>query len=174
MEEQIPMSLSINKDNNQENLVVQPNPIIWSKREYIIFRFYILGFCIYGIKIIYYLFLWFLNLIGSSINYNYETHTNKIDEKYFTQFNIILFPNLLLSGIIIYVGVNYLSSRLKITVLINSILIAGKILLFIFYYKTLKKIYYGGSIVPKISIGIEAIYIFIIIILEIIKLIIIR
>ena len=180
MEEQLSIPLTNdqtnNQANNQENLVVQQNQLILPKREKILLRFYSFDSCIWIIKVFWYILLWFICLVGSSFNYNYYTHTNNVEEKYFTQFHIFVFPNLILSFIIVCCGAYFFRFRLKILLIINLILIPGKILLFIFFYKAQKKIFHNGSekTMPKISMGIEATYISVIIILEIIKIIIIR
>ena len=163
-----------NQANNQENLVVQPNKLILPKNVKVLLRFYLFGGCIWGLKLFWYIFLWFISLVGSSINYNYQKHSHDVEEKYFTQFNIFVFPNLILSAIILCCGTYYLRFGFKILIIINFILIPGKILLFIFFYKAQKKIFYkgGDQFVPKVSIGLEATYILVVVILEIIKIII--
>ena len=165
-----------NQVNNQENLVVQPNKFIFPKRVKILLGFYFFGICIWGIKLLWYILIWLLTLLASSINYNYQTHTNDVEGKYFRHFNIVVVPNLILSCIILCIGALYLRYHFKILVLINIILIAGKILLFNFFYKAQKKIYYkeGDQFIPKVSFGIEAALIILVIILGIIKVIIVR
>ena len=165
-----------NQVNNQENLVVQPNKFIFTKRVKILLGFYFFGIFIWGIKFLWYIFIWFITLLASSINYSYQTHINDVEGKYFRQFNIVVFPNLILSCIILCIGTYYLRFRFKIIVIINIILITGKILLFNFFYKAQKKIYYkkGDQFVPKVSFGIEAAFIILVIILVIIKVIIVR
>ena len=175
MEEQLPIPLDNNQANDQQNLVVQPYKEM-PKEVKKITCIYVFAVVIFGLKLLFYIFLWFLSLVGSAINYNYKKHTYDVDKKYFSQFNAFLFPNLILSGIIICVGAPYLYHRCKITLIINILLITIKIILFIYFYKCLKKIFYLGSdpVLPKISLGIEICYISIIVILEMIKIIFIR
>ena len=155
MEEQLSMPLTNDQDNNQannqannqennqfnnqENLVVQPNKLIFPKRGKILLKFYSFGICICVIKFLWYIFIWFITLLAISFNYNYQTNTDDVERKYFRQFNIVIFPNLILSIIILSIGMLYLRSRSKILVIINIILITGKIVLFIFFIKLKKK-----------------------------------
>ena len=46
-----------NQVNNQENLVVQPNKFIFTKRVKILLGFYFFGIFIWGIKFLWYIFI---------------------------------------------------------------------------------------------------------------------
>ena len=176
MEEQLPIPSTNNQTDNLINYSLEVDQEMKTLKVRILFGFYGFGFCILCLKFLWYIFLWFLNLIGPTINYNYNNHTHSIEDKYFSHFNIYLFPNLILSSIIICLGGSYIRYRYKRIVLINLIFIAGKIVLFYYYYKVQKIVFYIGSdvVLPKISLGIETTFISIIIILEFLKVIIIR
>ena len=176
MEEQLPTPFSNNLDNDKENLVVQPNQEMPKEVKKMTF-FYGFAVFIFCIKFLFYIIIWFFSLIESAINYNYQSHSYVAEKKYFAQFNMLLFPNLILSGIIMCVGMPTLYHRYKITVIIiNILLIAFKIPLFIFSYKILRKILYldGEDVLPKIVLGFEIAYISTILIFGIITIIVIK
>ena len=159
MEEQLPTPLDNNQANDQQNLVVEQNQEMPKEVKKITY-FYFFPIFVFGLKFLFYIFLWFISLFGSDTS----------------QLSIFLFPNLILSGIIICVGAPYLYYRYKITLIISIFLIIIKIILFIFFYDCLKKVFHQGSdtVLPKISIGMEICYISFIIILEMIKIIFIK
>ena len=100
MEEQLPTPLDNIQASDQQNLVAQPYKEI-PKEVKKITCFYFFAIFIFGLKLLFYIFLWFCSLIESVINYDYKKHTYDVDKKYFSRFNAFLFPNLILSGIII-------------------------------------------------------------------------
>ena len=106
MEEQLPTpldNLDNNQTNDQQNLVVQPNQEM-PKEVKKMMCYYSIVIVIFSLESLYYFFLFIICMIVSGINYDYQKHTYDIDQKYFSLVNVFLFPNIILSGIIMFVG----------------------------------------------------------------------
>ena len=132
--------------------------------------YYIIVIVIFSLKFVYYFFLWFICMLMSGSNYNYRKHTYDIDQKYFSLVNAFLFPNIILSSIIMCVGMPPLYHKYKKKVIIiNIVLIAIKIPLVILFNIILIKIFNDGIVIALIAIGIEIVYISVVVIFEKIK-----
>ena len=132
--------------------------------------YYSIVIVIFSLESLYYFFLFIICMIISGINYDYQKHTYDIDQKYFSLVNAFLFPNIILSSIIMCVGMPPLYHKYKKKVIIiNIVLIAIKIPLVILFNIILIKIFNDGIVIVIIAIGIQIVYISVVVIFEKIK-----
>ena len=101
MNEQLPIPLNNNQYNNQQNIVVQSGGI--SQTELQIQRIQKLksctgcifcAGCILTLYIVWHLFVWFMAGLGSILSYNYQTHKDDIEKKYFNRLYAFIGSNL--------------------------------------------------------------------------------
>ena len=174
MEEQLPTpldNLDNNQANDQQNLVVQTNQEM-PKEVKKITCYYSFVIVIFSLKMLYYFFLLFIIMIAAGVNYNYEKHYYRVDNKYYSQFFIFIFPNSILSAIIMSVGLPHVYHKYKKKVIIiNIFMITIKIPVCIFFCISLVKICQvdSGFFISYTSIGLEIIYISLVVIFEKIK-----
>ena len=112
MEDQLLTPLDNLDNNDQQNLVVQPKKG-YPKEVNKIMCYYSIVIVIFSLKFVYYFFLWIICMVISGSNYDYEDHSYDINQKYFSLVSELLFPNLILSSIIMCVGLPPFYYRFK-------------------------------------------------------------